>query len=209
MGRVQAFDSVSVVQAARDLFWDAGYEATSVADLEQATGLNRSSLYHAFGSKRGLFDAAVEDYLNAVIRPRLRVLTAGTPDESGLIAYFDALRLAVATLPDQSPRRGCLLVNCAAGLAGHDDLARRVVDDYRAELTSALAHALRSAWAGPCAEPERIDERARTLASLSMSAMLLARVNRGESIALLDIARNQIRDWTPGKDASPRVAERS
>ncbi|WP_448631397.1 TetR/AcrR family transcriptional regulator [Cellulomonas soli] len=69
MGRHQGFDTAEVVQLARDAFWDRGLDGTSLPDLERATGLSRSSIYHAFGSKRGLFDAAVQDYLQTVVRP--------------------------------------------------------------------------------------------------------------------------------------------
>ncbi len=203
MGRLQTFDNSVVVQAARDLFWEKGYEAASLADLEAATGLGRSSLYHAFGSKRGLFDAAVTDYLDSVIRPRLAVLRAVTPDASALLEYFDGLSRATAALADDSPRTGCLLVNCAAGLAAHDDPARAVVEGYRVELADALRQALASASASNAADadPSRLDERVRTLASLSMSAMLVARVNRDEAVALLDTAASQVRTWFPGAPA--------
>lgn len=198
MGRLQSFERTTVVQAARDLFWDRGFEAASLAELEDVTGLKRSSIYHAFGSKRGLFDAAVEDYQDTVIRPRLRILTAGGGDRSSLTAYFEELRTVVSALPEDSPRRGCLLVNCAAGLAGHDDPARQVVEGYRLELTNALRGALTAAGsaAGDSAA-ERAPERARTLASLTMSAMLLARVNKAESVALLTTALEQILWWFP------------
>lgn len=204
MGRTASFDSDVVVSAARDVFWDKGYDATSISDLEAATGLHRSSLYHAFASKRGLFDAAVTDYLDVVIRPRLRVLLAAPADRlpeepDPLVAYFAELRDAVESLADESPRRGCLLVNCAAGLAGHDEAARAVVEDYRAELTAAIRHALAASGAAPVptgdTTTEVLDERARTLASLSMSAMLLARVNRTESVALLSTAIRQVEAW--------------
>ncbi len=191
MGRNQTFETTTVVAAARDVFWGRGYEATSVADLEEATGINRSSLYHAFGSKRGLFDAAVQDYLDTVIRPRLRVLTGPTAGRLGLLAYVDGLRSAVQALPEDSPRRGCLLVNCAAGLAGHDDAARAVVDDYRAELTAALRHSLSVAGA-----PDEIDEEAIVLSSLTISAMLLARINRDAADLVLGTARRHVLEWT-------------
>ena len=196
MGRLRTFERQTVVQAARDLFWDRGFDLVSISDLEHVTGLKRSSIYHAFGSKRGLFDAAVEDYQDAVIRPRLRILTGPGIGRGSLLAYFDNLRSSVAALPEDSPRRGCLLVNCAAGLAGHDDPARRVVDSYRAELTNTLQEALRAAAVNESG-PDRSPERARTLASLGMSAMLLARVNASESVALLDTATEQIRTWFP------------
>ena len=198
MGRLQTFERQTVVQAARDLFWDRGFDLVSLADLEDATGLKRSSLYHAFGSKRGLFDAAVEDYQDTVIRPRLRTLTGPGIGRVSLLAYFDNLRAAVAALPEDSPRRGCLLVNCAAGLAGHDDPARRVVEGYRSDLTNTLQDALRAAGsAAGETGPDRAPERARTLASLGMSAMLLARVNTTESVALLETATDLIQAWFP------------
>jgi len=191
MGRIQTFETATVVTAARDLFWDRGYEAASIADLEGATGVSRSSLYHAFGSKRGLFDAAVQDYLDTVIRPRLHVLRGPAAGRTGLLTYLDGLRSAVDSLPDDSPRRGCLLVNCAAGLAGHDEAARAVVDDYRAELTAALHHSLVAAGA-----PGDVDEKATVLASLTISAMLLARINRHEAERVLGTARHHVEGWT-------------
>ena len=195
MGRLQTFDSGVVVQAARNLFWDKGFDGASLAELEAATGVGRSSLYHAFGSKRGLFDAAVTDYLETVIRPRLAGLRAGPRDSSALLEYFAGLARATVTQAPDSAQTGCLLVNCAAGLAAHDEPTRAVVEGYRIELTDALRHALESAAAPSAAES--VDERVRTLASLSLSAMLVARVNRDEAIALLNTASNQVRIWFP------------
>jgi TetR/AcrR family transcriptional repressor of nem operon len=196
MGRLQTFDSTTVVQSARDVFWDLGYDGASLAHLETATGLNRSSLYHAFGSKRGLFDAAVADYRDTVIRPRLRALKADGAGRDDLLAYFDELRVAVGRLPLDSPRRGCLLVNCATGLAAHDEPAREVVEAYRTELAAALRNAIVGAGQSSAERSnDHTDDRVRTLASLSMSAMLLARVNAAESAALLATAADQIRSW--------------
>lgn len=193
MGRTQEFDTVAVVQAARDVFWDRGFEATSLADLEVATGVRRSSLYHAFESKRGLFDAAVQDYLDTVIRPRLAVLARATDGRAGLAAYFSGVQTVIATLPDDSPRRGCLLLNSAAGFAGHDDALRQVVDGYRAELTGAVSDAL--ARSRPDADAGELAAEARLLTSLSVSALLLARVNREEAVAILDVALAQLDRW--------------
>ncbi|SDO03947.1 transcriptional regulator, TetR family [Cryobacterium flavum] len=197
MGRMQTFDSGVVVQAARNLFWDKGFDGASLAELEAATGVGRSSLYHAFGSKRGLFDAAVTDYLETVIRPRLAGLRAGPRDSSALLEYFAGLARATVTQAPDSAQTGCLLVNCAVGLAAHDEPTRAVVEGYRIELAEALRHALENAAAPSPSAAESVDERVRTLTSLSISAMLMARVNRDEAIALLSTASNQIRDWFP------------
>lgn len=202
MGRSQSFDTTTVVQAARDVFWDQGLDGASLPDLERATGLNRSSLYHAFGSKRGLFDAAVDDYLDTVIRPRLRPLVetgqgSATPPEAGraVVTYFDRLASAVGQLPAGSPRLGCLLVGCATGAAGHDEALRAAVDAYRGELTDALVGALRAA--DPALADDAVEQRARLLLSLQLSALALARVNQDEAVAMLRAARDQAAEWVP------------
>lgn len=191
MGRTQAFDTTTAVRAARDVFWQHGFDGASLAELETSTGLNRSSLYHAFGSKRGLFDAAVEDYLTTVIRPRLAPLVGPETGTDALVGYFSSLHTAVAALPDDSPRRGCLLVNSTAGLAAHDPAARAVVDGYRSELTAAMRTAL--AAGHPTFDAPALDSTARVLASLSIGAMVVARINQPEALALLETAGEVVR----------------
>ncbi|CAM5367444.1 TetR/AcrR family transcriptional regulator OS=Streptomyces alboniger OX=132473 GN=CP975_23875 PE=4 SV=1 [Streptomyces alboniger] len=62
-GRPRAFAMEAVLDAAMLLFWEQGYEATSLAQLRTATGLSSASLYGAFGSKEGLFKQVVEHYM--------------------------------------------------------------------------------------------------------------------------------------------------
>lgn len=61
MGRPRQFDIAQVLISARDAFATAGYNGTSIDDLLGATGLQRASLYQAFGSKRGLFVTILRD----------------------------------------------------------------------------------------------------------------------------------------------------
>src|SRR5215469_7527197 len=67
VARPKAYDRDAVITAARDLFWERGFGATSITDLEDRTGLNRSSIYAEFGSKNGLFEAALDCYADQVI----------------------------------------------------------------------------------------------------------------------------------------------
>lgn len=60
VGRPRIFDMEAALEAAMLLFWEQGYEATSLAQLRETTGLSSASLYGAFGSKEGLFEKAVE-----------------------------------------------------------------------------------------------------------------------------------------------------
>ncbi|GAB3127074.1 TetR/AcrR family transcriptional regulator [Glaciibacter psychrotolerans] len=192
MGRTQTFDSTQVVRAARDVFWDKGFDAASLPDLEAATGLGRSSLYHAFGSKRGLFDAAVQDYLDTIIRPRLAVLTEAPLSTDAVGEYFGGLIQAIETLHEDSPQRGCLLVNSAI-FASHDEALRGVIENYRAELHDAIGQALRSRFTD--ASSETIVQRTRLLTSLTVSALLIARINRAEAVAVLHSALDLLADW--------------
>ncbi|GAA3677543.1 hypothetical protein GCM10023081_14790 [Arthrobacter ginkgonis] len=213
MGRTQTFDTATAVGAARDVFWRLGYDATSLGDLERATGLGRSSLYHAFGSKRGLFDAAVESYLDEIVRPRLAALTAQADDGGRLAAggaaptgtaagdpaaarealagYFAEMAGAVAAVEHDDERAGCLLLVSTAGLAGHDATVRAAVDAYRAELSSAFSAALGRALPGASAAD--LEGRARLFTSLVVGALTLARVNRDEAVETLRLGEGMSR----------------
>src|SRR5260370_32921723 len=62
-GRPRAFDEEEVLDVAMRLFWDHGFDGTSMSDLTEAMGINRRSAYAAFGNKEPLFPAALERYL--------------------------------------------------------------------------------------------------------------------------------------------------
>jgi AcrR family transcriptional regulator len=187
MGRVQTFDTAEVVRAARSVFWEHGYESTSLPDLEQATGLSRSSIYHAFTSKRGLFDAAVDSYLDEVIRPRLRPLTRDDVDPGALDHYLVGLRdalLSTGTLPATS---GCLLVNAAGAPIGHEDGVTTVIEAYTTELRTALLAGVRAQR--PHLPRDVQDTLADTCTGLVVSAFALVRISPAEAARALDTAR--------------------
>lgn len=106
-GRPRTFDRDVALRSAMDLFWQRGYEGTSMKDLTEATGVASASIYASFGSKEALFREAVA--LNAATQgqpPRIALREQPTAYEA-----IHAMLRAVAdtiTLPD-SPR-GCMLV---------------------------------------------------------------------------------------------------
>ncbi|MFP3646047.1 TetR/AcrR family transcriptional regulator [Paraburkholderia sp. SIMBA_054] len=79
MARPREFDENHVLQKALYLFWDKGYEATSLSDLLEATGLTKSSLYKAFESKEGLFRRVVDVYEREHLGFRNFALSKPTP----------------------------------------------------------------------------------------------------------------------------------
>lgn len=116
MGRHQEFDAREVLEGAMWVFWEKGYRATSLVDLEQATGLQPGSIYNAFGSKKGLFLAVLDYYRERVVGLRVTtVLQVGKPLEA-IEAFF---RTAYEDLePEQLT--GCLLTNSATEIASGD-----------------------------------------------------------------------------------------
>src|SRR6202008_4821595 len=66
MAGVKQFDRNEVLDRAMTTFWTRGYEATSIDDLVEATGIGRGSLYGTFGDKRQLFLAALDRYWDTV-----------------------------------------------------------------------------------------------------------------------------------------------
>ncbi|GAB6937168.1 TetR/AcrR family transcriptional regulator [Isoptericola variabilis] len=186
MGRAQGFETEQAVRAAREVFWREGYAEASVPALERATGLNRSSIYHAFGSKRGLFDAAVQSYLDEVVRPRLRPLVADDVAPRALVEYLTGLRVALARADEVQGTSGCLLVNTSGSPIAADEAVRRTVADYRAELRAALR---RGVVAGrPDTTPADADRLADVCTALVISAFTLVRVDPPSALHCLDTA---------------------
>jgi AcrR family transcriptional regulator len=195
MARTQEFDTGKALGDARRVFWDKGFDATSIADLEAATGLGRSSIYHGFGSKRGLFDAVIQDYMDTILRPRLTLLHNPAHPAEGISTYLTSLSDALEKTVDQTTNRGCLLLNTAAGIAGNDEALRLLIDGYQVELRDGVAGALRAA--DPTQTDALVLARARIVAGLTMGALLRARVNLGAALSTLEAAGEQAQLWLP------------
>ncbi|WP_235498045.1 TetR/AcrR family transcriptional regulator [Frankia sp. R43] len=109
-GRPREFDRATALERALVLFWDRGYETTSIADLTAAMGVAPPSLYAAFGSKRALFDEVLDAYCERYRSFMVRALREEPTFRRGLERL---LREAAAayTRPDRPP--GCLVVSTA------------------------------------------------------------------------------------------------
>lgn len=134
MGRTREFDVDDAVDRALHLFWQKGYEGTSLSDLTEALGINRPSLYAAFGSKEGLFTRALERYVsrNAPgVREALEAPTAREVAERMLRLYADA--------PGRTENpRGCLLVQGALACSDENDSIRSALAGKRHSIQAAL-----------------------------------------------------------------------
>ncbi|MEV5753239.1 TetR family transcriptional regulator [Actinoallomurus sp. NPDC052308] len=142
MARTKEFDPDAVLQKAMELFWERGYEATSMADLVERLGIARASIYATFGGKHELFLKAYERYAQTRDLNVVELLSQPGP-------VLPAVRTLVRAYAEESAadphRRGCMVVNTAVELAGRDPQAARRVeaswDTVETALTSALTRA--------------------------------------------------------------------
>jgi len=123
MARPREFDERAVLNAATQCFWKQGYEATSVRDLVEHTGITAASLYNAFGDKRALYGKALDHYVEGSIADRIRRCQS-LPPLRAIEAFFE--EIVKRSLNDRD-RKGCMLVNAALDMAPHDPAFRKVV----------------------------------------------------------------------------------
>ncbi|MGW6441448.1 TetR/AcrR family transcriptional regulator [Lentzea sp. NPDC055074] len=98
MGRRRSFDENEVVEAAAALFARRSYDGVSIDDLVSAVGVHRNSLYGVFGSKRGLYLAALRRHVDQDVRPHL-----ATAARSGEVPAWDLLLLAAVDRAPEDP----------------------------------------------------------------------------------------------------------
>ena len=113
VGRPSIFSIENAKKIALNLFWQHGYEETSLTDLTQAMGINRSSFYRAFESKEALFHACIETYMEEELKFIPTALTQ--PNIKDCIADIFSNSIHLMTM--HTPSRGCLIVqgilNCS------------------------------------------------------------------------------------------------
>jgi TetR/AcrR family transcriptional repressor of nem operon len=124
------FDKEATLDLALQAFWARGYEATSIQDLVDCTGVNRASLYATYGDKRALFLAALEKYDDNRRRMLASFAARHAPREA-IRKLFDEFTEDIGT---DGGNKGCFMTNTALELAAHDAEIRKVVGVAQADL---------------------------------------------------------------------------
>jgi TetR/AcrR family transcriptional repressor of nem operon len=191
MARPREFDVTAALERAMDVFWSKGYEATSLDDLCEATGLSRSSLYATFGNKRDLLLQSVDRYVERRT-PNIEAVLARQPNNiyKGIAAL---LREFIDQIVSGAGRRGCFLGNCAAELPRSDRTAMARVRRGLARTEGTFRKALARAEArGELPVGADVDALARFLTASFQGLRLVGKVNPDRAV-LEDIAATILR----------------
>ena len=141
-GRPREFDADSALDKALHVFWQRGYEGTSLTDLTEAMGINRPSLYAAFGNKEELFRRALDRYAergpSRALREALAEATA-----RGVVALL--LKNVAHALTDPGNPRGCLAVQGALTCGEASDAIKQELCKRRSEAEQMLRERLQRA----------------------------------------------------------------
>lgn len=173
-GPKKSFEPEDAVLAARDLFWERGYDGTGIRDLEAALGIGRKSLYDTFGSKRGLYLRALNKYGDTVIQR----ICDGLEREGS--SAFKNLERVLSKMQEHHGRPGslgCLLGVAMAQTRSEDDELAAVLRDVLERLGDAFEVCLRQAQEdGSVRVDIRPKDAAAHLVALSQGIALMGRV---------------------------------
>ena len=195
MVRPKAYDEAAVLTGAMHAFRRDGYSGISIPQLEEATGLSSGSIYNSFGDKQGIFLAAFEHYLEAVLGRRIAQFAGPEAGLSGLRRLF----LSMLREPN-GETFGCLITNSAIEFGASGDVAEnavlkgfRILEHLFAER---LSEAKSSGRLGDGVDPK--DEAAKLLA-LYQGVLVLVR--GGYELKAIKRAINQEFDSIEGSMA--------
>jgi len=135
-GRPRAFDLDAAIDKAMLIFWERGYEGTTLNDLTAAFGIQRGSFYKAFGSKEALFERVLLRYQETVASYTMDALDQPT----ALEVIASMWRNAADASTGRDTPNGCLIVQAALGTSAdsssaHEELTR-IRNEHRSRLVS-------------------------------------------------------------------------
>ena len=170
-GRPVRFDREAVLEAAMLLFWERGFEGTSMADLTQAMSLNPSSIYAAFGDKHALFSLTVKRYMDSRAQYATKALEQPTL-EKVVRALFGS---TVAFLTTRGHPPTCMTLAGAVGCGADASPARDIMTEIRKRNEAAMRKRfLQAQQSGELSKEVSIDDYTRyvstILAGLSIQA---------------------------------------
>jgi AcrR family transcriptional regulator len=205
-GRPRAYDPETALGRVRDTFWDAGFSGTSLDDLSAATGMNRPSLYGAFGDKRAIYQKTLERYRDMARQAMNEALGGDRPLREALRRVYDSA-LSLYFAREKNPR-GCFMIGTGITEAVQDPDVRASVGDGLREIDRAFEARIRAAqMAGEL--PQGGDAAIMARLASAVLHSLAVRSRAGDSRRELETTVEGALDLICGADAPASKVRRS
>ena len=173
-GRPRSYDPEEALTHAMETFWENGFGATSLDDLSAATGMNRPSLYAAFGDKKAIYLSALKMFAGSLHKALQNIEEAEMPLPRALKAFYDGA--IDIYLSGEHGARGCYIACTAPAEAARDDDIRSALNTVLRETDDGLERLFAKArMKGELARNVDASERAQIAASILHSIALRAR----------------------------------
>ncbi len=194
MGRPVSYDREDVLLRAVMLFRVRAFHSLSVQEIVKVTALSRFAIYEKFGSKRELFYACLDFYLEVSVE---QDLLGGLQGHEGT---FDGLLALLARLRgnnlDPKKPAGCLIVNASVEFGGADARVEQINEAYRAAMRRAIRRALTHAERrGDLVEGRPVEQRTEHLVTMINAFMILRHVSRPAAEDFIVATINEVMTW--------------
>jgi TetR/AcrR family transcriptional repressor of nem operon len=166
------FDEQEVIATALDVFWRKGLHDATMQDLAAATGVQRGSLYNAYGDKEAIFLRAFDQYAGQFLETAGSALAQG--DAAARLRNF--LDVIVVNMTSGSPPRGCLTTRTALDAAISSTAVRQRVQSLLGRLEQLIGKAITSAPGKPAIEANRL---ARVVVTFTRGLAVMERAGYG------------------------------
>ncbi len=185
MPRPKKFDKDEILGRAMRLFWQKGFEATSIQDLVECTGVNKQSLYDTYGDKRALYAAALKHY-RTTNESRFGELLGESPSaKRTLRAFFEKV---ISETDSDAERKGCFMNNATVELAAVDEEIGRLCGDNMRSMEAKFVRIIK--------EGQSTGEIRRALDPEATAAFLFAALSGLQAVSKI----------TPEKEKLERIA---
>jgi AcrR family transcriptional regulator len=186
-GRPRVFEKEIALQKALKIFWERGYDGASLAELTTELGINKPSLYAAFGNKEELFKQALTQYIEgpaAFVKEAIQAPTARKVAEKFLLE-------SAKFLTDQRHPKGCMIVQGALSCGQGADMIKDLLIQYRQSYEGLLEKRLNLAKeSGDMPKDANVKDWAKYLATLhqGMSVQAINGTTQAELNSMIKLA---------------------
>ena len=171
-GRPRGFDEEEVLDALTQLFVERGYEATSISDIAEVTGLNKSSLYNTFGSKHELFERILDRYVSARLAGLDLAVESSGSGLDGLHAFLDLVQRERDT---PMGTYGCLAISSGVELGATSPVVAAVASTFRSRIEEQVRAILAAAADAGEIDPAHVEHYATMVMVLMLGVSVAFR----------------------------------